>query len=45
MAIYGAGSTWDKQKTEVKDKFFTEERFILGWDRYVQNEIINKITL
>ena len=30
MAIFGVGSKWDDK--ELKDRFFSEERFILGWN-------------
>jgi len=30
MAIYGVGSNWDGE--ELKDRFFAEGRFILGWN-------------
>jgi hypothetical protein len=30
MAIYGVGSNWGG--TELKDRFFSEDRFILGWN-------------
>ena len=30
MAIFGVGSSWDGQ--ELKDRFFAESRFILGWN-------------
>ena len=32
MAIYGAGSKWGQEQTEMKTKFFKEEKFILGWN-------------
>jgi hypothetical protein len=31
MAIYGVGSKWDEDE-EVKEKFFSKNKFILGWD-------------
>ncbi|GHT82990.1 hypothetical protein FACS189467_8410 [Bacteroidia bacterium] len=31
MAIFGAGSFWDNRE-EQKDKFFKENKFIMGWD-------------
>lgn len=31
MAIYGAGSTWNSE--EVGERFFKEQRFIVGWNR------------
>jgi len=30
MAIYGAGSKW--KKDELKDNFFENEKFTIGWD-------------
>ncbi len=30
MAIYGVGSKWNEK--ELKDKFFDEGKFILGWN-------------
>ncbi len=30
MAIFGAGSKWGNE--ELKNKFFEEEKFILGWN-------------
>jgi hypothetical protein len=30
MAIYGVGSKW--QEVELKDRFFNEGKFILGWN-------------
>ncbi len=30
MAIYGVGSNWSGE--ELKDRFFSEDRFILGWN-------------
>lgn len=30
MAIYGAGSKWEKD--ELKDNFFKNEKFTIGWD-------------
>ena len=30
MAIYGAGSKWDKD--ELKNDFFENEKFTIGWD-------------
>lgn len=31
MAIYGVGSNWDGE--ELRDRFFAEEKFILGWNQ------------
>jgi hypothetical protein len=29
MAIFGVGSNWDGE--ELKERFFSEGKFILGW--------------
>lgn len=31
MAIFGAGSNWDGE--EIKDDFFANENYVIGWDR------------
>lgn len=37
MAIFGAGSLWNSE--EQRDKFFSENRFILGWDNRNASDI------
>lgn len=37
MAIFGVGSNWNNE--EVKDRFFSEGTFILGWDQESANDL------
>lgn len=37
MAIYGVGSNWSGE--ELRERFFSERRFILGWDEESANDL------
>ncbi len=42
MAIYGAGSNWDGQ--ELKDNFFQNENYFIGWDIKDANDLYAMIS-
>lgn len=42
MAIYGAGSNWDGQ--ELKDDFFQNENYVIGWDIKDANDLYAMIS-
>lgn len=37
MAIFGAGSMWDGE--EIKDDFFDDDTFVIGWDYYTAKDL------
>ena len=43
MAIYGAGSTWSGGE-EMKNDFFTNENFVLGWDKESARDLYEAIS-
>jgi hypothetical protein len=43
MAIFGAGSNWDG--TEMKDNFFTNENFVIGWDYENAKDLYDAVSL
>jgi len=43
MAIYGAGSKWDGD--EVKDDFFDDENFVIGWDYENAKDLYDAVSL
>ena len=43
MAIYGAGSKW-KDK-ELRDEFFRDEKFVLGWDYDSAQDLYDAVSL
>lgn len=42
MAIFGAGSTWERN--EIKDNFFRNENFVIGWDINDAEDLYNQIS-
>lgn len=42
MAIFGAGSNWDGD--EIKDDFFNNENYIIGWDINDAEDLYNQIS-
>ena len=42
MAIYGAGSTWNKD--EVKNDFFTNEKFTIGWNEKSAKDLYEAVS-
>ena len=43
MAIFGAGSNWDG--VEMKDKFFNDDNFVIGWDYKNAKDLYNVVSL
>lgn len=41
MAIYGVGSNWSG--TELREQFFAENRFVLGWNEACANDLYSFI--
>ena len=44
MAIFGAGSTWDGAD-EMKDDFFKDENFVIGWDYTDARDLYDAVSL
>lgn len=42
MAIFGAGSNWDGN--EIKDDFFRNENFVIGWDINDAEDLYSQIS-
>lgn len=42
MAIFGAGSNWDGN--EIKDSFFSNNNYVIGWDINDAKDLYNKIS-
>lgn len=42
MAIFGAGSLWDK--VEKKEDFFRDENYVIGWDILDAQDLYNLIS-
>jgi len=42
MAIFGAGSNWDGN--EIKEDFFRNENFVIGWDINDAEDLYNQIS-
>lgn len=42
MAIYGVGSTWGER--DVKDDFFEQDKFILGWNNENASDLYSLIS-
>ncbi len=42
MAIFGAGSNWDGN--EIKDDFFKNENFVIGWDINNAEDLYSQIS-
>jgi hypothetical protein len=42
MAIFGAGSNWDGN--EIKDDFFSNENFVIGWDINDAEDLYSQIS-
>lgn len=42
MAIFGAGSKWDQD--ELKDDFFRNENYVIGWDIKDAEDLYNQIS-
>lgn len=42
MAIYGAGSNWDGD--EIKDDFFTNNNYVIGWDINDAQDLYNMLS-
>ena len=42
MAIFGAGSNWDGK--EIKDDFFKNENYIIGWDINDAEDLYSQIS-
>lgn len=42
MAIYGAGSNWDGD--EIKEEFFKNENYLIGWDIKDANDLYAMIS-
>jgi hypothetical protein len=42
MAIFGAGSKWNKK--EVKDGFFKDERFTIGWNEKKSKDLYEAVS-
>jgi hypothetical protein len=43
MAIFGAGSNWDGN--EMKDDFFADENFVIGWDYDSAKDLYDAVSL
>jgi len=43
MAIFGAGSNWDG--TEMKNDFFDNENFVIGWDYDNAKDLYDAVSL
>lgn len=43
MAIFGAGSNWDGD--EMKDDFFDNENFVIGWDYGNAKDLYDAVSL
>jgi hypothetical protein len=43
MAIYGAGSNWDG--VEMKDEFFNDGKFIIGWNDKSARDLYGAVSL
>lgn len=43
MAIFGAGSKWDKD--EMKSDFFKNENFVIGWDYNHARDVYDAVSL
>jgi hypothetical protein len=43
MAIFGAGSNWDGD--EMKDDFFNDENFVIGWDYQSAKDLYDAVSL
>ena len=43
MAIFGAGSNWDGD--EMKDDFFDDENFVIGWDYDNAKDLYDAVSL
>jgi hypothetical protein len=43
MSIFGAGSNWDG--TEMKDEFFKNENFVIGWDYHSGKDLYDAVSL
>ena len=43
MAIFGAGSKWNRD--EMKDDFFKNEKFIIGWDYNNAKDLYDAVSL
>jgi len=43
MAIFGAGSKWNEK--ELKDDFFTNEKFTLGWNEDTAKDLYEAVSL
>lgn len=43
MAIFGAGSNWDGE--EMKDDFFKDENFVIGWDYQSAMDLYEAVSL
>ncbi|MEZ0129436.1 hypothetical protein AB9T88_06535 [Flavobacterium sp. LBUM151] len=42
MAIFGAGSKWDE--SEIKDDFFKNENFVIGWNIKNAEDLYSQIS-
>lgn len=43
MAIFGAGSNWDGD--EMKDDFFNDDNFVIGWDYNHAKDLYDAVSL
>lgn len=43
MAIFGAGSKWDED--ELKDEFFQNDKFTIGWNEKSANDLYEAVSL
>jgi len=43
MAIFGAGSKWDED--ELKDEFFKNNKFTIGWNEKSANDLYEAVSL
>lgn len=43
MAIFGAGSKWEDE--EVKNTFFEEEKFTIGWNHKHAKDLYSAVSL
>lgn len=43
MAIFGAGSNWDGD--EMKEDFFNDENFVIGWDYQSAKDLYDAVSL
>lgn len=43
MAIFGAGSNWNKE--EMKDDFFDNKNFVIGWDYENAKDLYDAVSL